>query len=51
MAAAAVGETLNVQNPASKKIIQAVAVGPGQAVVGPAASGAKAAAPSRYALR
>lgn len=51
MSAAGVGETLNVQNTASKKIIQAVATGPGQAVVGPAAASLKAAGPSRYALR
>ena len=50
MQAASVGESFNVQNTASRKIIQAVAVGPGQAVVGPAAAGLKA-APSRYALR
>jgi len=51
MSAAGVGETVNVQNTLSKKIIQAVAVGPGQAVVGPAAASLKAAGPSRYALR
>jgi flagella basal body P-ring formation protein FlgA len=34
---AAVGETLNVMNLTSKKVIQAVAVGPDQAVVGPEA--------------
>jgi len=50
MAAAGVGEALNVQNPASKKIIQAVVIGPGQAVVGPAADLMKASA-TRYALR
>jgi len=50
MQAAGVGETFNVQNTASKKIIQAVAVGPGQAVVGPTAAGLKT-SPSRYALR
>lgn len=49
--AAGVGELLNVQNTASKKIIQAVVIGPGQAVVGPAADRLKAAGPSRYALR
>lgn len=37
MAAAAPGQTLAVQNIASKKILQAVAVGPGQAAVGPQA--------------
>ena len=51
MNAAGAGETLNVQNTASKKIIQAIATGPGQAVVGPAAERIKAAGPSRYALR
>jgi len=34
---AAVGETLNVQNTSSNKVLQAVATGPGTAVVGPAA--------------
>lgn len=51
MSAAGVGEPLNVQNTVSKKIIQAVVVGPGQAVVGPAAASLKAAGSSRYALR
>jgi len=51
MNAAGVGEPLNVQNTASKKIIQALVTGPGQAVVGPAADRLKAAGPSRYALR
>jgi flagella basal body P-ring formation protein FlgA len=51
MGPAGVGETLNVQNTASKKIIQAVVTGPGQAVVGPAADRLKAAGPARYALR
>lgn len=35
--AAAAGETLNVQNPSSGKVLQAVATGPGEALVGPAA--------------
>lgn len=37
LTAAGVGEMLNVENTASRKIIQALATGPGQAVVGPAA--------------
>jgi len=37
LGAAAAGETLNVMNLNSKKVIQAVAVGPDQAVVGPEA--------------
>jgi flagella basal body P-ring formation protein FlgA len=44
MSPAAIGETLNVMNPSSKKVIQAVAVGPDQAVVGPEAAEIKAAA-------
>ena len=51
LGAAGVGETLNVQNTASKRIIQAVVTGPGQAVVGPAADGMKSARSPRYALR
>lgn len=35
--AAAAGEPLNVQNPSSGKVLQAVATGPGEALVGPAA--------------
>jgi flagella basal body P-ring formation protein FlgA len=51
MSSAGVGETVNVQNTASKKIIQAVVTGPGQAMVGPSAGRLKAARPARYALR
>jgi len=40
---AAMGETLNVMNLTSKKVIQAVAVGPDQAVVGPEAEQIKTA--------
>jgi flagella basal body P-ring formation protein FlgA len=40
---AAMGETLNVMNLTSKKVIQAVAVGPDQAVVGPEAEEIKTA--------
>jgi flagella basal body P-ring formation protein FlgA len=51
---AATGQSVSVMNPASRKIIQAVATAPGQAVVGPEADQLKAAArlsPSRLALR
>ncbi len=51
---AATGQSVSVMNPASRKIIQAVATAPGQAVVGPEAEQLKAAArlsPSRLALR
>jgi flagella basal body P-ring formation protein FlgA len=51
---AAAGQSVSVMNPASHKIIQAVATAPGQAVVGPEAEQLKAAArlsPSRIALR
>ena len=41
--AAAAGETVDVINPASRKVIQAVATGPGEAVVGPQADRLKAA--------
>jgi flagella basal body P-ring formation protein FlgA len=51
MASAGVGDTLNVQNTVSNKILPAVVTGPGQAVVGPAADQMKAARASRYALR
>lgn len=49
MQAAAVGDAFNVMNPASKKIIQAVAIGPGEAVVGPRADQARAANPTQIA--
>jgi flagellar basal body P-ring formation protein FlgA len=41
MTGAGVGDAFNVQNPTSKKLIQVVAIGPGEAVVGPAADLAK----------
>lgn len=44
MAAASAGETVSVQNTTSKKIIQAVATGPGQAAVGPQADRLRTAA-------
>lgn len=51
MAGGAVGETINVQNVTSKKIVQAVVTGPGQAAVGPAAEQLKLSRPTRVALR
>ena len=49
---AAIGDALNVQNTASKKVIEAVASGPGQAVVGPEAQVLKSARnPSLIASR
>jgi len=51
MAGGAVGETISVQNVTSKKIVQAVVVGPGQAAVGPAAEQLKLVRGSRYASR
>lgn len=52
MGSAGVGDTLQVQNLSSKKIIQAVVTGPGSAVVGPAAQEMKASNRStRYAVR
>jgi len=50
MASAVAGEAFAVQNTASKKTLQAVATGPGQAVIGPAAERLRA-APIQYALR
>jgi flagellar basal body P-ring formation protein FlgA len=49
--AAAVGEPIDIQNTASKKIIQAVASGPGQAVVGPLVDQVRAASRTQLALR
>ncbi len=51
---AALGDVVTVQNLASTKVFQAVASGPGQAVVGPQAQSLRATAvtdPSRLALR
>jgi len=50
LSAAGVGETLNVENPASKKIIQAVVAGPGEAAVGPVADELRSRS-TRIALR
>lgn len=51
MGSAGVGESLSVQNVASKKVIQAMVTGPGQAVVGPAADQMKFSRSTRYAVR
>jgi flagella basal body P-ring formation protein FlgA len=51
MATAGVGDTLAVQNTLSKKVVQTVVTGPGQAVVGPAADLMKSAHSRRYAAR
>lgn len=51
MGSAAAGETLAVQNTTSKKTLQAVAVGPGQAAVGPAADALRAGRRNQIALR
>lgn len=49
MAAATVGQSFPVQNPQSKKVVEAVARGPGLAVVGPDAIRARN--PAQYAAR
>jgi flagella basal body P-ring formation protein FlgA len=52
MANAAAGEAVNVQNPVSKKVIEAMATAPGEAVVGPEALRLKAERGSaQFALR
>jgi flagella basal body P-ring formation protein FlgA len=51
LGAAAVGQSFSVQNPASKKVIEAVATAPGTAVTGPEAQRLKAAGSSQYAVR
>ncbi|ALL13936.1 flagellar basal body P-ring formation chaperone FlgA [Caulobacter henricii] len=51
MTAAAAGEVVSVQNTQSKKIIQAVATGPGSALVGPQAQAMQNRPSVRYAAR
>lgn len=51
MASAAVGQPFNVLNLTSKKVVEAVASGPGQAVVGPEADQMKAARNANIASR
>lgn len=50
MKAAATGESFTLQNPTSKKIIEAVATGPGEAAAGPQAQALKASA-NQFAAR
>ena len=47
---AAIGEVVDILNPASKKVIQAVASGPDEAVVGPEAERIKSAGPANSRL-
>lgn len=51
MGSAGVGDSVAVQNTQSKKVVQAMVTGPGQAVVGPAAQDIKTARSLRYAAR
>jgi flagella basal body P-ring formation protein FlgA len=51
MGSAGVGEMLAVQNTVSKKVVQTLVTGPGQAVVGPQADELKSARSLRYAVR
>jgi len=51
MTAAATGDVVSVQNTLSKKIIQAVATGPGSAIVGPQAQSLQNRSSVRYAAR
>lgn len=51
MKSAATGETFTLQNPTSKKIIEAIAIGPGEAAAGPQAQALKAAAANQFAAR
>ncbi len=49
--AAAIGEPVDIQNMSSKKIIQAIATGPAQAMTGPMADQTRPAMPTQVALR
>ncbi len=51
MKAAAQGDTFTLQNPSSKKLIEAIATGPGEAATGPQAQALKAAAANQFAAR
>ena len=51
MKAAARGQSLSIQNSASKKVVEAIATGPGQAATGPQAQRLKAAGSSQLAAR
>jgi flagellar basal body P-ring formation protein FlgA len=51
MATAGLGELVEIQNPTSKKVVQALATGPGQALVGPAADRQRASRHTQVAYR
>lgn len=51
MKSAARGQSLPVQNSASKKVVEAIATGPGQAATGPQAQRLKTAGPTQFSAR
>jgi flagella basal body P-ring formation protein FlgA len=51
MSAGAVGEVISLQNLASRKTLQAVVTGPGEAATGPDAAAGRAPAATRIARR
>jgi flagella basal body P-ring formation protein FlgA len=51
MKSAARGQSLPVQTSASKKVVEAIATGPGQAATGPQAQRLKTAGPTQFSAR